>query len=418
MNTYVFVTLNLCAMHGSNMYLYNKTNFLKEKGWRVFVFSAEQGKILIAGLREYQKYQIPALRFYPGCFSSKQIEKTLKRMTDVIGLISSGGNDRIIVESTNLISSLWGEILAERFNCKNLAYILQERFGYSNSEKDFLRFKLKRHELAGIVNNSVEKMLKENGLPFREDMRIRAFCSNTIDNCEDTISPRLNPNAQITIGSIGRLEKPYVIPFIKSLRQFIHTKQDVQFNLVMIGGTRAKKKYQQIKDLMKEEKNLSLLFTGYMFPIPQTFVQSCDLFISAAGSASATYYQKRPTIRLNPDNGNIVGITGLTYQMGDLDTFANTFPLSDLGKMIDLALEKRNEIIYTNSTQDGSYNRIMEEEFDKVIQFIELSKPGEYYNTLGIKYSDHAYKPFNILGRIISPSVMYRTLELVRKIVK
>ena len=307
MKAYVIVTLNLCAMHGANMFIYNKVQYLKNHGWKVFVFSAEQGEILIPGLREYQNDQISTIRFYPACFSQKQIGRVLDQIEQ---RVREAGCDEVMVESTNLISALWGELIAQRLGGKNMAYILQERFGVTSEMKKFLRFKLSRHELAGIAKESVSKMLGDPELPFDDSMHIVAYCTNSIDICEDTVTPQLNPDADLTFGSIGRLEKLFVHPMIQQLQAYFLQHSDQTFNLVMLGGTRAQKCYQQIRDAMEPCKNVTLVFTGYIFPIPKSFVDRCDLFLSAAGSAIATYHMRRPTIEMNPTTGDIIGALG------------------------------------------------------------------------------------------------------------
>ncbi len=416
MNTYVFITLNLCAMHGSNMYAYNKTCYLRQQSWRVLVFSAEQGEIMIPGLREYGDCRIPALRFYPGCFGEKRAARVVSRIVDRIGPLDDA--DEVVVESTNLISALWGEMLAERLKCKHLAYILQERFGYSEREREYLRFKLERDELAGISDDAVGRMLNDPGIPFRESTRISAYCNNTIDECEDTITPQLDPSAVLTVGSIGRLEKPYVIPFLRAFCDYARSRPDDRINLVMIGGTRAAKRIGEIRAIVGKAGNVHLVMTGYMFPVPRRFVRKCDVFVSASGAAGATYYDQRPTIRLNPTTGNIIGVMGLTFQLGEHGAFADGCPLSELGDMIGMALEKSDEIRYVNQIRDGSYERNMKKEFDRQMALRRLSQPGTYRKTAGILYSDRAYKPFNILGRFLPPKLMYRGLERARSLFK
>ena len=77
--------------------------------------------------------------------------------------------------------------------------MMQESFHYYQKEKLFIRFKLDWHEVAGISKSSVNKMLGDDSLPFNESMHIRAFCTNTIDDCEDTISQKLDPSADVSV---------------------------------------------------------------------------------------------------------------------------------------------------------------------------------------------------------------------------
>lgn len=413
MKAYMIITLNLCAMHGANMYIYNKTRFLREKGWQTFVFSAEQGDILIPGLREYSNMQYPCLRFYPACFSEKTINSFLDRVeTD----IDSNSCDEVVIESTNMTSALWGELLASRLGCKHLAFIMQERFSFSAREKDFVRFKLNRYELAGITEKSVGLMIGDENLPLNQSMRVRAVCTNTIDECEDPFSSLLDPSAAMTIGSIGRLEKPYVMPMLRELKKILSDGK--KYNLVMVGGTRAQKQYEKIKRLFSDLPNVRLIITGYLFPIPKTLIDSCDFFISSAGSATATYYQKRPTIALNPNDGSIIGVTGLTYRLGEHTIYSDNYDISELERIIKLTLEKREEIEYVDDMLNGDYNRKMEEEFYRQLGFLGLSPAGDYYDTLSIKHEERKYRVFNILGKVLGPDILYESIDKARRILK
>ena len=414
--TYVLVTLNLCAMHGANMYIYNKTDYLKRNGWRVLVFSAEQGDILITGLQEYKQYQFVELRLYPSIFGTKRAEKYVDKICSVIEDALDG--DQIVVESTNLVSAMWGELIAKRYHCCHLVFIMQERFHFSGDEKEYIRFKLDRHELAGIANDSVQKMLGDERINFDSSMHVRAFCTNTIDECEDTITPHLNNKADVTICSIGRLEKPYVLPLVKQLREVFKTSSNQTFNLVMIGGTRARKMYRLIENEVRDLQNVTLYITGYIFPIPKQFINNCDLFISAAGSAGASYSENKPTIRLNPTTGNIIGIIGLTFLPGELDAFSEGVELSGLKRTMKLALERKEDIVYVGTANKEMLRKEMKEEFDRQISFAEHFELCKYYDVMKIRYHNAAYKPFNYIGRYLSASFMYRSMEIARRAVK
>lgn len=413
MKAYVIVTLNLCAMHGANMYIYNKARFMKDQGWQVYVYSAEQGDILIRGLREYKKYQNTLLRFYPCCFTKKRIGGFLDQVERDI---DSGNCSEVVVESSNIASAMWGELIAERLGCKHLTFIMQERFNFSAKEKEFVRFKLGRHELAGITGDSIKHMLPGEEIAEDPSMRVKAFCNNTIDECEDVFSDRLDPEAVMTVGSIGRLEKPYVLPLLNELRRIFSDGR--RYNLVMIGGTRANKQYQAIEDVFADMPNVNLIITGYLFPIPKTLVNNCDVFVSSAGSAIATYYQKRPTVNLNPNDGSIIGVLGLTYQQGEYTIYSSNYELSELERFMRMAMDEKDDILYKDIMADGDYERRMAEEFSRHLGFLKLSPAGIYFDTRSVKYRNRKYRPFNVLGKILGPDVLYRSIDGARKKLK
>lgn len=415
MKVYVFITLNLCTMHGANMYLYNKEQYLLKHGYKVYIYSAEQGEILIPGLRKYQRYQKMHLRFYPGCFRKSTVDKVLNDMISEIGISEC---DETVVESTNMYSALWGELLAAKLKCKHMVFILQEGFGYAPAEKDYLRFKLARHELAGITQSSVAKMLGDENLPFDGSMRIGAFCNNTVDECEDTISSQLSPTANLTIGTIGRLDKGYVMPMVRQLKDLFLSHPQRTYNLVVIGGTRSDRQQKEIRKLLQPVKNVNLIMPGALFPVPVSFVNRCDLFISAAGAAVATYYQKRPTINLNPKLGDIIGIYGLTCRIRQYELYSSNAPLTDLEKTIDLLLEKKDEIEYVDDMVNGDYQQKMDTEFARQLSLAKQTDRPEYYHTASILFTKKAYKPYNFLGKVFGAKPLYWSIVAARKALK
>lgn len=75
---YILIMYNLCIMHGANMYAYNKVRYVRDRGYEPFVYSVEKGNVFIPGLREFQKYQIEEMRFYPGCLKRSDVDKIIR----------------------------------------------------------------------------------------------------------------------------------------------------------------------------------------------------------------------------------------------------------------------------------------------------------------------------------------------------
>lgn len=415
MKKYVFITLNLSAMNGADMYIYNKTCYLKEKGYEVFVFSGVQGEVMIHGLSEYKKYQNGYLRIYPGSFKKKNVEETLEWIKECC---NTSDDDEIMVESSNIISAMWGELVAEKLNCRHLAILLTERFSFTDAEKAFIRYKLERHELSGIAKESVFRMLGDPELKAGDDSYISASCANTIDQCEDTISDKLDINADHTYCSIGRLDKKYVLPLAGQLSTIFKRHEHEKYNLVLIGGTRSDKQAAAVRAVFSDNENVNLIMTGAMFPIPIDFVKRCDLFISASGSANASFLQKMPTIRLNPDSGAIVGIPGLTYDYGIQNVFESNYQLSELENMIDKIDAEKDNIRYVDNLTDGTFKKNMATEFERQLSFGHESAVGMYYDTYLVKHENKNYKAFNILGKFMSGDKIERSMEFMRKILK
>ena len=109
MKTYVFISRRICEIGGAEQYLYNKSRYLASQGWRVFIFSGREGRILIHGFEQYAKDIHPALRYAPECYSKGEVRRTIN---SIVGRIGDCGGDQCIVESDAVNRSIWAVALS------------------------------------------------------------------------------------------------------------------------------------------------------------------------------------------------------------------------------------------------------------------------------------------------------------------
>ena len=375
MKTYVFITRCICGIGGAEQYIYNKVKYLESQGWRVLVFSGRHGEILIHEFERFTPLIIPTLEWCPECYSNKEVQEVIQRITAEVG---DCNGDACIIESNSVIRAVWAELVAERLHARHLAIILQEKHAYSADIKRFLRFKYDRHELAGITVISVKQMLADDQLETRDDTRIVAYCNNVIVDCDDRCSPLLNKNADYTFASIGRLEKPCVLPIVYGFRSYFQSHPSQQFNLVMIGSSPVKNRADQIREVLQTCNNVNLVFTGNVYPIPHSFVENVDVFVSTAGSSNATYRVGRPTVKVHPVTGEPIGVIGLDFDMKEKSMYDSTAGMT-IEDCISRALSNANDIVY-NYSFDDAYNDHMSEEFDRQISFADIAPANEYYD--------------------------------------
>lgn len=412
MNKYVFFTMNIGGINGAEQYIYNKVNFLRDKGYEVFIFSGRAEGILIDAFRKYEKYSNPAFRFFPYCLNRHELKNIISWIKSVVALQE---NDTCIIESSNVTSGLWGELIAKELQCKHLEINLTENHNYRRAMIDFLRFKLDRHELSGIMDDSVGKMLKEPNITLREDMRARAYCNNVVQKCEDHFSHLLDSSADYTFASIGRLEKEYVSLLLDQLKRYFTEHSEKRFNLLLIGGSADGRKLKDIELIFEECKNVNLVLTGSLYPIPRDLVKHADLFVSASGSASVTYYEKVPTIRIHHVTAEPMGIIGYDYF---LNNPVKPEPLKDrnLFDCIDQIINDDLQIEYIEDFEI-EYNEKMYKEFLRHLHFGEEAQAA-YYNTLSIHYTDVLYRLCSYVSRVFGVKFAYAVLEMIRKLVR
>lgn len=405
MNKYIFFTMNIAGIGGAQQYVANKVNFLSSHGWDVYVFSSFNRAILIEGLKEYEKYIIPSIMYNPLIFSRKEIEKTRQK---IVSLINYSVNDNIIIESNGTDSALWGEYIASSINAKHIYFCLQERHYTRVEELEFLNFKLARHELAGIVKQTVPLLLNAPSIEVKEDMIISAYCNNVVADIEEHYSSLIK-NDSIVIGSIGRLEKPYVLPMIESIVHFCKTNDNHNYSLILIGGGPADR-IREIKTALNNTNNVELIITGPLFPIPKRLIQHIDIFISAAGSATVSFREGKPTIKVNPNTGETLGIMGFSYQKKNM---YNSKTDETIENGMNLIL---NKLVTINYPADDYFVN-MENEFTRQLKIAQILNETDYYDVLSINLKSRSYKDrfYKILGKVFGGDGMQTVLEFLRQ---
>lgn len=374
MKTYIFVIRRICNITGAQQYVYNKMKYLESQGWRVLIFSSVYGKILIKEFEKYERMIYPQLYWCPVCFRKREVRSTLKRILEDIGPCQ--GED-CIVESDSLARAVWGELIASRLGCRHLVFTMQEKHSCDNKNNQFLWFKYNRHELAGIKDISICQILGSDDVK-RDDTRIIAYCNNVIDECADTYSALLDSTADLTLGSIGRLGKPCVQGIVGSICSYAMRNQDKRFNVVMIGDATKKYTKKEIVEQFSRCKNINLVMTGNIYPIPLEFARRIDVFISTAGSASATYRAGMPTILVHPLSAMPVGIIGLDYMPGER-TMYDAMEEGSIEDCIDRAIAERDKIVYKMRLGD-EHKAERYKEFKRQLDFVKREPTNEYYD--------------------------------------
>ncbi len=314
MKKYVIITPSIINMGGAQMYIRNKCLYMQEKGWIVDVISSQKGKIYIAELRQYNCF-IPELGFDYYLYSKKKRKSVITR---ILNRILDRDYDNIVIESTCIQACTWAEVIAECCNAQHIAYLLQEQNTLtSDTLREFFRFKLLRHELAGITDQSVSDMFaafNPVSAELSKDCHLPAFCNNVVEDIDSEWIPIIRKEKyNFLVGCLSRLDKPFVIPSLKNFINFTNTHKDSNFLLVMMGGApNGLEVAENIKSLFKGVKNVELLITGYLFPISTRLLEMFDVFFSSAGSSWVCMRSGVPTITIDGNDFKPIGILGYT----------------------------------------------------------------------------------------------------------
>lgn len=366
MKHYIILTPSISNMGGSEMFTANKVQYLQNNGWDVRVFFANpHGEIKIEALRQFSMNLIPEIGFAFYYINKRTRYKIINRICEGVSC-----DDETIIESHLLVQGYWGELIAKACNGRNILNAMEENIKpLSNNEAAFVEFKLKRMEILNASIKSFHRYFndkyKEEYSSYTHDL-MRAYCSNVTTN-DDAFECGLSP-ANYNIMSIGRLDKPYILPMFGEIANFAKKNSRDKMNVIVIGGSPDGGVENKIKMLFSDIKNITLYFYGYLFPIPTKLLQQADVSIAMANSVLVTSDLGIPTIVLDIHDLQPIGIYGRTT--------TNQFSR-------DNEPIQRIPVLLNDVLIEHKYNKIapkaidINEELDKVygkqIKFLDLS---------------------------------------------
>lgn len=374
MKKYIFLTFAVSGIGGTQIYIRNKIKYLKSKQWDVSVICTEPGhSICVEELKEYENCVIPELMSNPYIFTNAERKQIINKAKIMIGEISQD----TIIESNFIQVNLWGELIAKELGVKHFVFLIQEDYSIKDKRYiDFYDYKYTRMELAANTPYALRMLFKGyRNIQDGKECFLRAICHNTIEEC-DTNHIDSIVEADIHIGSIGRVNKPFVIPMINDVCQFADLHTDKKIQLVLFGGSPDFNDYTRIQDIAKSHSNLCVYITGPIFPIPKSLLDMMDVFISSAGSATTTSDVGYFTITIDANDYKPIGLLG--YTTNDTVHRAPTAEYEETTVLLeDIIIDKKYgdaSILYENCEDE------IEKEFDRHMEFISFETKGEYYN--------------------------------------
>ena len=165
-------------------------------------------------------------------------------------------------------------------------------------------------------------------------------CSNTVFDVNHPIVEQVKAlKEDYIIGSVGRLDKPFVIPSLEKLHNFITQHPENSFAIVLLGGSNNPNVVLQINEIFMNLSNCKLYITGFLFPLPKAIFQLIDVFFGTAGSASVARREGCISISIDAIDCQPIGILGQTTN-NTLSRSSDEPPL-DLCELLDDVLYKK-----------------------------------------------------------------------------
>lgn len=366
MKKYIILTPGIANMGGSEMFTYNKWKYLTSHGWDVDIFYFLKGEhFFLKELEKYKENCIPELLYGMSSFSRHAKEQILRKM---LKNVSEG--DEVVVESHLFCLTLWGELIVQKTGGKSIMNCMEENIPQViSTEAAFMEYKLKRHE---ILNASVKSLHRYFGKCYKEEYEdyshsyMRAYCSNVVTR--SIVSDITIDYADYNILSIGRMEKPYVIPTFLEVKKFTRLHNSKKFNITFIGGDSKGGVKEELEEIFRTEENVNLFFLGYMYPVPSNLITMNDVAIASANSVLVPNDEGIPSIVIDIHDNLPIGIYGRTTN----NKFSrDDEPVTSILELLDDVLIK--QMYPKTEPVENDEKAQLEEVFGKQIDFLKLS---------------------------------------------
>lgn len=309
MKKYIFLTFAVAGIGGTQIFVRNKLLFLRRQGYRVTVITTEPGRyedICVEELRPHFGFITPELIKNPYLYGRKSREDILTRLEHHI---DPQPGDEITIESNFIAVTPWGELLARKLHARHCIFLIQEDYRLPFPKwLRFFAFKYRRGELAANTPHALSKLFEGFfDIPAGKNGALTAYCSNVVEACDSRFTPMID-GADFYIGSIGRLNKPFVLPMIGDVVEYADRHPDKRFLLVLFGGSPESSDVDAVTEKCAASPNLRLVVTGPIFPVPKHLIEKMDVFISSAGAAATSADVGRPTIVIDANDFEPIGV--------------------------------------------------------------------------------------------------------------
>lgn len=374
MKKYIFLTFAVFGIGGTQIYVRNKLLYLQKRGFEVKVLTTEaDGEIMVKELEAFAELTFPEVMNNPYLYSKNEREHILDKMCKALGEVDKDS----VIESNFIQATLWGELLAQKLKIKHFILLIQEDYtlGLAPYLK-YYKFKLDRGELAVNTKFALKQLFSGYcDLPENLTADLLPVCFNTVEDCQSRL-PELLPKADYTIASLGRVNKPFVLPMVKELTQYAKSHKDKSFLLLFIGGSPDKNDYEDIKNTATAD-NLQVYITGPIFPVPYCLLKCADVFISSAGAARTSADEGFTTIVLDANDFKPMGIVGITTN--DLVHRSPDSPIVPTELLLDEVLFQKK---YPHTAKElSNIQPEIDTEFDRHLAYLDKSEKSlDYYD--------------------------------------
>lgn len=307
---------------GWQLYIDARCNQLLKRGEDLFLIYDGQvgGKIVKLQNIERTK-KIDILMEEPYWYSKKYVKK---QINNIIKFIGYKDGDEVFIESTSMIYSFWGELLAEVVHGQNFSYILHSYTrGKPLAWKKFFSYKYDQDLIAGQTDNTLPELFEGyRSIPKEDNRTILAAWGSPMcrerEDCKEHIQylRGLKDKGYKLIGYFGVLRKVHFISLCDTVEKYARNHKETNFCFVVIGssGTELELEEKRIDEINERKTaNCTAYNIPELYPVPKEIFEMLDVCLGSFSSASTAALACKRTVRLQSDlNLAVQGVIGIT----------------------------------------------------------------------------------------------------------
>jgi hypothetical protein len=345
---YLIITPSISNLGGAQLYVLRRAKYLISNGYCVkFIVSHHNSGnfILENKFAEIPVLHLNQIRNPILLYSKKKIDSIICTIQLFLKEFNNG-----IVETNSLQLSVWGELISSKLNLKHIIYLLAEprasAYGFYPGY-NFFEYKLNRGEFYGTTEYALSLIF---GKQIERD--INNFVNVPFDPSELTelSIPRIETanidENSFIIGTITRLEKLYLKPFIESCIRLARKHEHMKFTLIIAGGSEDVYILNHLNESYNPATlnipNLYILFTGYIKLLGRDFFKILDVFAGQGTASINAISQGCATLNIDPITNQCSGIFGVDVENFAYPKNGNIYKIEDKleSLMLDIELFK------------------------------------------------------------------------------
>lgn len=304
--TYVIIADIAGYISGAPIYYRNKATFLESLGWNVLILATNGGRVYIEGLERFAAGTFAFLKEDPTTFPRGILDRHIE---ELVAPFRQGCGGPAIVETGTEWTAYWGEILAQRIQARHMVLFLDEDNRRIGDRIGFFNFKRLRGEMACITEQTMNNLFADvAGYDGSAAVGFQACCTNSVQDISTDFSNKLTLHG-FNIGSIGRLDKPFVPGLIDEIRRFAEKHPDLDIQVVFFGGASPAVE-SRVRHAFDSCGNVCATISGFMWPFPKSSICAMDVFASAAGSKNISSELGIPTVAMDVTGSGAIGFVG------------------------------------------------------------------------------------------------------------